>query len=267
MPAVRPASEDVDLTPVRFASLVAPAIDRVFVAGMAAGRTRGGTELSQRYGGPPATGFLIEFRTRLAGAPEPGRLDGAGAAVSAAGFAAVTRYRDPADCQRTLDKQIGHGMITREASGAIRATERGREFLREVYALHADAMRELWEAGHAGRVSRLVEALGKLLDAAGADSPPDGAYAAMAPPYEPDGTPPGVLLLNRLGTLRYHRADAHAAAWTAAGQTAHSIAAMPAGPGRGAIEAETDRRAAGPYAALTPDERLTFLADLAALPG
>ena len=77
------------------------------------------------------------------------------------------------------------------------------------------------------------------------------------PPYEPDGTPPGVLLLNRLGTLRYHRADAHAAAWTAAGHTAASIAELPAGPERLAIELETDRRAAGPYAVLSAEERLT----------
>ncbi|MEU5943018.1 hypothetical protein ABZ807_28485 [Micromonospora sp. NPDC047548] len=34
------------------------------------------------------------------------------------------------------------------------------------------------------------------------------------------------------------------------------------GPERGAIELETDRRAAGPYAALTAEERLTVLADL-----
>jgi hypothetical protein len=76
-----------------------------------------------------------------------------------------------------------------------------------------------------------------------------------------------VLLLNRLGALRYHRADAHAAAWTAAGHTALSIGELAAGPERLAIELETDRRAAGPYAALSADERLTVLADLAALPG
>jgi hypothetical protein len=69
------------------------------------------------------------------------------------------------------------------------------------------------------------------------------------------------------GTLRYHRADAHATAWTAAGHTATSITALPPGPPRATIEAETDRLAAPPYAALTADERLTLLADLAAVPG
>ncbi|MEV0805522.1 hypothetical protein [Micromonospora sp. NPDC050200] len=76
-----------------------------------------------------------------------------------------------------------------------------------------------------------------------------------------------MLLLNRLGPLRYHRADAHAAAWTAAGHPASSVSELPEGPERRAIELETDRRAASPYAALTAEERLAVLADLAALPG
>jgi hypothetical protein len=244
----------VELPAVRFAGLAAPAVDRVFVAGMAAGRTRGGAQLSQRYGGPSAVGYLVEFRTRLAA------LDGA---VSAAGFAAVTRYHDPLECRLVLDTQIAHGTVARDPDGTIRATERGHEFLRELYELHARVTAELWAAGHADRVDRLVRVLGRLLDAA---PPAGGAYAAMAPPYEPPGTPPGVLLLNRLGTLRYHRADAYAAAWAAAGHTPQSVVALRSGPAHADIEAETNRLAAAPYTVLTADERLALLADLAALP-
>lgn len=256
-------SDGVELPPHRFAGLVAPAVDRAFVAGMLAGRDGGGAELSQRYGGPAATGLLVEFRTRLA-AP--------GGTVSAAGFAAVTRYRDPATCQRALDKHVAHGMIHRRPDGTFSATDRGAAFLAEIYQVHAEVTEELW-AGHDDRVVRLVEALGRLLAYALVLAEEEGeegqgeAFGAMAPPYEPDGTPSGVLLLNRLGTLRYHRADAHAAAWTAAGHTASSMSALPDGPERLAIELETDRRAAGPYAVLAPDERLDMLADLAALPG
>lgn len=255
-------NDTVELAPHRFAGLVAPAIDRAFVAGMLAGRDGGGAELSQRYGGPAATGFLLEFRTRLA-AP--------GGTVDEAGFAAVTRYRDPVDCRRALDKQVAYGMIHRGPDGGLSATERGLAFLAEIWQVHAEVTEELW-AGHDDRVLRLVEALGRVLTYAlvlaeeeGADT--GAAFAAMAPPHEPDGTPPGVLLLNRLGTLRYHRADAHAAAWTAAGHTAASVVALPPGPEQLAIELETDRRAAGPYTVLTADERLAMLADLAALPG
>ncbi|MFI0792155.1 hypothetical protein ACH4OY_05540 [Micromonospora rubida] len=255
-------SDDVELAPHRFAGLVAPAVDRAFVAGILAGRDGGGAELSQRYGGPAATGFLIEFRTRLA-AP--------GGAVDPAGFAAVTRYRDPGSCQRALDKQVAYGMLHRRPDGCFSATERGQAFLTEIYQIHAEVTEELW-AGHDDRVLRLVEALGRLLTYAmvAAEEEPGSAgdaFALMAPPHEPDGAPPGVLLLNRLGTLRYHRADAHEAAWTAAGHSALSVTELTAGPERLAIEQETDRRAAGPYVVLTAEERLAVLADLAALPG
>jgi hypothetical protein len=183
----------------------------------------------------------------------------------------VTSNLDPATCKRALDKQVAHGMIHRRADGAFSATERGSAFLAEIYQVHAEVTEELW-AGHDDRVLRLVEALGRLLAYALVTVEEDGsgpheAFRAMAPPYEPDGTPPGVLLLNRLGTLRYHRSDAHAAAWTAAGHTAATVQTLPDGPERLAIELETDRRAADPYTVLAPDERLEMLADLAALPG
>ncbi|MEU8111306.1 hypothetical protein [Micromonospora sp. NPDC048947] len=252
----------VELAPHRIAGLLAPAVDRTFRAGILAGRDGGGAELSQRYGGVTATGFLVDLRTRLA-AP--------GGTVDGPGFAAITRYHDPVACRRTVDKQVAHGMIYRGPGGALSATERGAAFLAELYQVHAEVTEELW-AGHDDRVARLVAMLGRLLSYALvlADEeahPVASAFAALAPPYEPDGTPSGVLLLNRLSTLRHHRADAHAAAWTAAGHTASSIAALPAGPERLAIELETDRRAAGPYATLSAEERLTMLADLAALPG
>ncbi|MDG4762818.1 hypothetical protein O7632_01605 [Solwaraspora sp. WMMD406] len=270
----------------RCATLTAPAIDRVHGTAMTAAASAG-TELRQRYGGPAAIGFLIDLRTRLAA---PGGL------ISAAGFAAVTRYRDPAGCQRALDKQVAYGMVVRHPDGALRATERGAAFLADLYALHAEVTATIWGPEHATRLARLVELTGRLLAAAlaeptgGTGLPDDGAdptgaggaggaggatddgggggaFRAVAPPYEPEGTPPGVLLLNRLTVLRHHRADAHAAAWTAAGHTARSIVDLPVGAQRLAIEQETDRRAAGPYQALDPDQRVTLLADLAALPG
>jgi hypothetical protein len=70
-----------------------------------------------------------------------------------------------------------------------------------------------------------------------------------------------------LSVLRYHRADAHAAAWQAAGLTADAMIQLPEGPLRAAIEEETNRRAGVPYAALSIDERVALLAGLAALPG
>jgi hypothetical protein len=89
----------------------------------------------------------------------------------------------------------------------------------------------------------------------------------MAPPYQPADAAVGLLLHIRLSVLRYHRADAHAAAWQAAGLTSATIRQLPAGPARDAIEAETNRRAGLPCTTLSPDERITLLAGLAALSG
>src|SRR5947207_2912744 len=113
-------------------------------------------------------------------------------------------------------------------------------------------------------MARVVDIAGRLLTAATATGGP--AFAVFNPPHERPGDPPGVLLFNRLAALRYHRSDAHAAAWAARGLTAAEIVALPADtPLRQDIEADTNRRAALPYEALPPNERLRFLAELAAL--
>lgn len=65
--------------------------------------------------------------------------------------------------------------------------------------------------------------------------------------------------------LRYHRADAHRAAWQAAGLSAEEVQVLPAGPVRAAIDAETNRLDAPIYAALDADERLDLLGGLGAL--
>jgi hypothetical protein len=252
----------VGLAPERFAALVAPVIDRVFRGGMVAAREKGGRELVNRHGGSEAVGFLIEFRTALAWP------DGV---VRAADFAAVLRYRDLTAARDKLATAAGLGSIELTPNGDIRATPRGVRFLQALYDHHAAAMAEHFD-GEGARVVRVVEALGVLLSAAGSPSAPNGAasgsaLAAMAPPFEPPAAAADLLVLNRLGTLRYHRADAHAAAWGAAGLTAAQMLALPPGPQRDAIEAETNRRAAPPFAALPAPARLRLLADLAALPG
>jgi hypothetical protein len=245
----------VELSPARFAALVAPAVSRVFVAGIESGRAQGGRELVGRYGGPSAAGNLIEFRTSLAW---PGR------AVSRTEAAGVCRYRDLDEFDRTVDEHVQHGMLERTDDGGFRATERGLEFLTELYDLHGRATGELWKRQQ-HMLGRLVPALGTLVRAAtvtGGD-----AFAAMTPVWEPRGAPAGLLVFNRLSALRYHRADAHAAAWTAAGLTAAEMVTMKRDRDTDPIEAETNRRAAAPFRVLPAADRIALLADLAALPG
>jgi hypothetical protein len=156
---------------------------------------------------------------------------------------------------------VAAGTLERVDGGGFRATEPGHRFLAELYEHRAATTTGLWR-DEPDRVVRLNGVLQRVLEvAAGGD-----AYAAMAPPFEPPAAAPGLLLLHRLSSLRYHRADAHAAAWAAAGLTAAQIVAMTTGPQRDAIEAETNRLAGPPYEVLTPDERIGMLADLAALP-
>jgi hypothetical protein len=240
----------VDLEAVAFARLAAPAIDRAFRSAMAAPRPHA-RDLVARYSPdrPPAP--LVEFRTSLGW---PGR------AVSQPQAAAVLRYRDLVAFRAEVDS---HPLLSVDPAGAFRANERGHEFILGLLRIHGEVLGDVWRE-HADRVLRLVHVLGRLLDAAAATG--GDAFAAMAPPYEPAGVPDPAVLLNRLGTLRYHRADAHAAAWQAAGFTAGGIQVEPPGPRRDAVEAETNRLAAPPYEVLGEDERLEFLGDLAALP-
>ncbi|MFC7591284.1 hypothetical protein ACFQYP_51990 [Nonomuraea antimicrobica] len=125
--------------------------------------------------------------------------------------------------------------------------------MHRLYDGHAAATHRAW-AGH--DLAGPAALMGRMLD--GAERLPGGALELLAPPYEPDGAGPGLLLFNRLATLRYHRADAHAAAWQAAGLSATEIVGLAGGPLRTGIEAETNRRAAAPYEVLSEPERETL---------
>ncbi len=237
-----------------FAGVVAAEIDRVFPAAMRAMPGLGGRELAQRYG-RAALGPLIEFRPSLAW---PGRW------VTAAQLAAVGRYRDPTDLAGAFAEAARADSVELDERGAVRATDLGHRILADVFAQQDRATARLW-AGHEDRVAALVERIAPVLAAADRDG--GDAWRAMAPAFEPERAGPGLRLLTRLGTIRYHRADAHAAAWQAAGLTAAEVVALPSGPVRDAIEADTNRRASTPYAALAPVERAALRDDLRALPG
>jgi hypothetical protein len=245
----------IDLSPTAYAPLIARVVDRVFPEFMVAVRSSGGRDLVLRHGGPAAVGYLIEFRTKLSGP---------GASVSADQFAAVCRYRDLDAAREALLRHAEHGTVAIGDDGTFRATERGHEFLDALYALHGDIARKMWSAFPVGRLNDLVE---RALDSVS----PGLALAAMTPCHYPAGTYAGAVLANNLGTIRYHRADAHAAAWRDAGLTADQITAMPLdaadpGGGRTRIEEETNRGAAAAWTALTEAERLELLAGLGALP-
>lgn len=229
---------------VAFARDVAPPVDRAFVAAMGAGRAGGGRELVLRYG-PESVAGLIEFRPSLA---VPGRV------LTPGQVAAVFRYRAPADRVAWSAGLVAAGTLER-VEGGVRATPAGLAFLHELTARLSVALAEFWPS--AGTLVAPLSAAHDAVRAAG-----DSAFAAMTPAYLPPQPGAGLRVLALLSGLRYFRADAHAAAWSAAGRTAAEMVALPPGPDRDAIEAETNRLAAPPWAAVASPDLLDRLAAL-----
>ncbi|WP_053174563.1 hypothetical protein [Nonomuraea sp. SBT364] len=213
-----------------FAAAIAPVIDAVHVNVHASARR-------------PPDGLLNDLRYAL-----PLR------SVTRHDLATVYRYGDAAEREPAIRAHVREGTLA-ETDGVLRLTDLGLAAVHELYAAHAAAVARVWPD-----VSAPAALVGRVLDEARRD--PGGALAVMAPPYEPEGTPPGVLLFNRLAALRYHRADCHAAAWQAEGLSAAEIVALRPGPLRDRVEAATNRRAARPYALLTDEERATLYGDL-----
>lgn len=236
-----------DLGAVRVAELVAPIVDRVTIAVHRASREQG-RELLTRFGLPGA-GLLIGLRLALPTRPVPHAR-------------AVARYLPEADFRAELSGQAERGMLVL-SDGALDVTDRGRELYREMFALHDRIASALWQ-GRAGALPRLADLTGRMVAAGLAE--PGPAFAATAPAYEPADATRALVLFNRLTSLRQHRADAHAAAWSEAGLSVEQIQALDAGPLREQIEARTNELAAPPYTALADSERLEFLAGLGALP-
>ncbi|MEU7862414.1 hypothetical protein [Nonomuraea sp. NPDC049141] len=243
-----------------YAATIGPVIDAVHVNVHASAR--------KEVAGLPL-GFLTDLRFTL-----PVR------ALTRRSLAGIYRYGDAASLDAEIRDHLERGMLEEDGDGALRPTAEALAFIDGLYAVHAATTARIW-AGH--DLQTLADLAGRVVDAAGAAygrepggdangepsgdayGEPGGAFAAMAPPYEPVGTPAGVLLFNRLAALRYHRADAHAAAWRAAGLTAAEIVALGPGPLRDRIERETNQRAAAPYGAITDHERALFHDGLLAL--
>jgi len=241
------------ITPDCCAAQVTPQIERLTFAVIHASIEQAGPRLVT-YGVPlDAIDVVGQLRTGLAARP-----------ISAAGLAAVYRYRDADELRRNLDALASAGILEETQDGTIEATGTGRALLAVMYEVGAGAAAELW-SGRRDTVAELNELAGRLVAAAAASG--GDAYTAVAPPYEPPDASPELLLHHRIAVLRYHRADAHAAAWQAAGHTVATIRSLADGPERERIEAETNRRAGVPYATLSAAERSRLVSGLTSLPG
>lgn len=234
---------------MRYAAAIRPVIDRIHVSLRHAARA----EVRNRYA---ARGL------------RPG--------VEADAFYALLDHPVPEDAlaARTVyapfdpDGEAAQGLIER-ADGAWRLTAVGRELVLEVDGVLARTAERLWSYRPSPALPGLaaVEAalplVDRLLEAGQATGGP--VFRALTPVWTPEGASAAARLASRLEALRHHRADAHRAAWRAAGLTVEQIQALESGPVREAVEAETNRLDAPVYEALDEAERLVLLASLGAL--
>lgn len=234
-----------------YAALIRPVLDRVYLSVRVAARPAL-REAYARLGVRP--GFESSFYFGLLARP-----------LSAAAFAAATTY---AGADMTVE--VEQGTARRDAAGDWHLTELGREAAESVQRLLGEAAERVWShrpiatmPGLSG-LERLNGLTGRLLEAGRSSGGP--AFLGLTPVHEPEGASAAVRLTTRLGALRHHRADAHRAAWRAAGLTVAQVEALEDGPVRERIEAETNRRDEPIYQALTEAERWELLAGLGALP-
>lgn len=245
-------SEVVTSHPVdeSFAAEIARQVDRTFIGAMAMLRQQSGLDVVARHGGFDVVGGLVEFRSSLA---RTGRI------VTGRQWRAVWRYRDVDDGERWIASRVASGSLARAADG-FTATTTGRAFLRDASTAQDRVLGPGWNSTAEPLLAPLEDVLAAASRSAG------DSFAAVMPAYELAGAGPGWRLLQLLTGIRYHRADAHAAAWASHGLTAADMVALPDGELRRQIESDTNRRAGVPWSALDGRRRSVVLAGLSSLP-
>jgi hypothetical protein len=187
----------------------------------------------------------MELRTALLAGAVP--LDGA---------RAIYRYHPAATSAWAALAGSGWIVVDDES---IRARSPVRALCRRILDVHDEVTTATWKAP--GRPLELATAVVEHAD----DIGPAFRTWRLAG-WEGASTDAGRLFL-ALTSMRYLRADAHAAAWQAAGHTASSVAALePSSAERTAIEADTDARHAAALRSVPPEtlaELITAVAGLA----
>lgn len=221
-----------------YAAAIRPVIDQVYTELRSAG-TPPSRAIAEQYGLTRADlGVLYDVYFGVLARP-----------LTVLALNAVRRYDDPEDLAASVQLTAAAGLIRKD----LTLTDRGRRVLEEIEAAIADGAEAHW--GTATDVlANLNGLLAKLLSA-GTAGP---AFSAVSPPHEPDEASAALLFCNRLGALRHHRADAHAAAFAAAGLNAVGMIALQDSGLRRRIENDTNRRDAPIYESLTTAERTEF---------
>lgn len=227
---------------VAYAAEVAPLIDgiRIAIAGRSAEAL---LKLDSLSGVTPETGFVFSMLRNLAPDRVVGRAD-----VDAP-------FLYGADPTPMLEQLAADGAIVKDRA-TVQLTAAGVASATKMLAVMGDVIATLW-APDAADFAALHIITTKAIAAAAETGGP--AFAVMAPQFVPEGQDPRASFAESLTPLRFHRFDAHVAAWRARGLSPAEVQALPDGATKAEIETETNRRAAPPYAALSETERTMLL--------
>jgi len=241
------------LSAEQMAALIAPVIDRLRLSSYRMTMQRAKTVAESNALERPTMMMLGYLRNLV-----PNRV------VTRSDVQALFTYQaDQEDALKPLDVIVKLGLVEDQGADRIRLTKAGCDLALQLHNLSDGVVTELWSE-HARRVTTLLLLAERAVRAGAADG--GQAFQLMLPPNASDaGLSPAGSLAEQLTGLRFHRFDAHIAAWRSVGLRPDQIKALKDGSARDAIEADTNRRAATPYTALTRAERLEFLAGLAAL--
>lgn len=240
------------LGPVETAAAVAPIVDRLRMAMMNAVFGGGPPASFAASGLNPETGKLLAYLRNA----WPDR------SVPRSSVRAVFTYQPETPVDDLLDVLVGQGLIDEPEPGLLRVLPPGRHLLEELHLASSSAADSLWADAleHVAAAAPLVETALSAARATGGDS-----LQVMAPHRLPEAMSAAGVLAEQLTGLRFHRFDAHAAAWRHAGLEVRDLAAMDDAL-RESIEAETNVRASHPYTALTGAQRRLLVQHLEALP-
>ncbi len=185
--------------------------------------------------------------------------------ITAHEFNELSRYQHFGPNDALLAGMAERGAITIADDGTFAGTPAAIEMSRAIVRLQTAAVDTLFAPLQAS-----LATIRPLMDAARSAAIADpmsmlATYASRS--WLPDDASDASHIWNSSILLRLHRSDAHAKAWSEAGHTTTTIRQLGKGAERDAIETRTNELAAAPWVPLSPRERLTLLAGLAALPG
>lgn len=238
--------------PEATAAAVAPLIDRLRMSMMNRALAAGFPESAEAAGLDPGTSMMLAYLRNA----WPDRV------VSRLSVRAVFTYQPDKPVDHLLDAIVALGMVEEPGPDQLRLTSAGQQIIAELHLSSSDVADALWAdaAHHVDDAAPLVTtALAATQQNAG------DSFGLMAPESFPPGMSAAGRLAEQLTGLRFHRFDAHIAAWRAAGYTVADLEGLDDST-KAAIEAATNERAGAPYSALTADERSRLIESLEALP-